>query len=210
MNCRHDAVLYANRIEQRFDQRCQAIRRARRIGYNRVARLEHVVIDAINDRGIDVLAARCRDDHFLRAGFDVFARRIARAKKPRRLENDIDAEFAPGQLSRIAFGQNANAITIHDHVIAVDFNRAREATMCRIATRQMRVCIGVAKIVNSKNFDFRALATLIQSAQDVSANSTVAVNTNLDCHTGLPKISLAGVPTEFTLLACLAACPWRL
>ena len=60
MDRRHDAVLQANRLVQRLDQRRQAVRRAGRVGDYGIVRGQRVVVYAVDDRLVDALAARRR------------------------------------------------------------------------------------------------------------------------------------------------------
>ncbi len=83
VNGRHDAVLDANLFVQRLDQWCEAVGRARCIGNDRVIGSQRVMVDAVNDRAVNVLAARGRQDDFLRAAVDVLAGGVAGAEQGR-------------------------------------------------------------------------------------------------------------------------------
>ena len=86
----------------------------------REAALEHLVVDAVDDGGIDVLAARRRDHHLLRAALEVRAGLGLAGEEPGALEHEFGAELAPGELGRIALGEHADAVAVDDHVVAID------------------------------------------------------------------------------------------
>ena len=88
--------------------------------------LQDVVVDAVDNGRVNVFTAGRRDDDFLRAGLDVLAGGFARAEEAGAFKHNIDAQLAPRQLGRVALRANADAVAIDDHVIAVDFDSARE------------------------------------------------------------------------------------
>jgi len=106
MDRRHDAGGNSNFLVQHLGDRRKAIRRARRIRNDRMVLLQHVVIDAIHDRGIDVVAARSRNHHLLRAALQ-WAPALALEVNNRCTPARTRPELAPGQLRRITLGENA-------------------------------------------------------------------------------------------------------
>jgi hypothetical protein len=81
-------------------------------------------------------------------------------EQARALEHDVDAELAPRQLRRIALGQHADAVAVDDHVVAVDFDLARELAVRRVVARQVRVGLRVAEVVDRDDLDLaRAFAS---------------------------------------------------
>ena len=139
MNGRHDAVLDANHVMQRLNQRRQAVGRAGSIRNNSVILGQRVVVDAIYDGAINVRATRCRNNDFLGARFDVLARRLTSAEKSGALEYNFYAQFAPRQFCRIALGEDLNSITVYNYVIAIHLDSAGKVSMRCIAARQMRI-----------------------------------------------------------------------
>ena len=71
MDRRHEALLDPERIIKHLDQDGEAVRRAGRVGNDKVPlRIEGVLIDANDECGVDSLAG-CRDDHSPRSGMQV-------------------------------------------------------------------------------------------------------------------------------------------
>ncbi len=112
---------------------------------------QRIVVDTINNRAVDVRAARRRDDHFLGAAFDVLAGRFAGPEQAGAFEHDVDTELAPRQLGGIAFGEHLDTITVHNDIVAVDLDRARKIAVGCVVARQVRVGVCVAQVVQGDN-----------------------------------------------------------
>ena len=112
--------------------------------------LQHVVVHAVHDGGIDVVAAGRRNHHFLRAGGQMRRRLGLAGEQAGALEHEIRAELAPGQFGGIALRDHADAVAVHHHRIAVDVHFAAEAAVRRVEAGQMGVGIGIAQIVDAR------------------------------------------------------------
>ena len=140
------------------------------------------MIDAKDNRGIDVLATGRRDDHFLGTTLEMGRGLFLGGEKSGALEHDVDTEFAPGQLRGITVGENANPVTVDDHGIALDRHSAAEATMRSVELRQMRIGLGIAEIVDRNDLQVMLLATFIVGTQDVAADAAIAIDGNAKGH----------------------------
>ena len=54
-------------------------------------------------------------------------------EQARALEHDVDAQLAPGQLGRIAFGQHLDAVAVDDQRVAVDLHLAAGTRPCAVS-----------------------------------------------------------------------------
>src|SRR5690606_31845551 len=102
------------------------------VGNDGVGGLQHVVVHAVHDGGVNVLAARCGDDHLFGTALEVGRSLFLAGEEARALQNDVDVQLAPGQSGRIAIGQHADAVAIDDHVIAVDTHGTGETAVCGV------------------------------------------------------------------------------
>ena len=84
-----------------------------------------VVVDAIDDGQVDALGRR-RDQHLLRARFDMLLGARAVGEEAGALERDLDAVRLVRQLGRIPLGGDVDALAIDDDVVAVGFDLAGE------------------------------------------------------------------------------------
>ncbi len=189
VNRRHDAVLHADLLVQRLDQRREAIGRAGRVRDDLVRGFEDVVIHAVNDRLFHAGTTRCRNDDLLRAARDVLAGRFRRAEQARALVDDVDAEIAPRQLRRVTLGEDLDAITVDDDIAAVHFDGAVERAVRRIVARQVRVGFGITEVVERDYVEFVGTTVLVDSTYDVASDAAVAIDTNLDSHVVTPVLN---------------------
>ncbi|MCY1536942.1 hypothetical protein D9M68_724180 [compost metagenome] len=178
----HQAVFQAQLVVQRLDQRGQAVGGARRVRDDGVGGLQHAVVHAVHDGGVDVLAAGSRDDDLLGAALDVRAGLFLGREEARALQDHVDLQLAPGQLGRVAVGQHADLVAVDDHEVAVDFDGARELAMGRVVARQVRVGLGIAQVVDGDDFDIVLLATFVVGTQDVAADATVTIDGDANGH----------------------------
>ena len=85
----------------------------------------------------------------LRAAFEVRAGLRLGGEQASALENDLGAELAPRQLGRIALGEHADAVAIDDHRVAVDAHFARKLAVRRVVTREVRIGLRIAQIIDA-------------------------------------------------------------
>ncbi len=158
----HQAVDDAELFMQRLDERRQAVGGARCVRDHRVAGFQHVVVDAVDDGRVDIVAAGGRDDHLLRAALQVGAGLFLGREKAGAFHHHVDAEFAPGQLGRVAVGQHANLVAVDDHVVALNRHGAGKTAVRGIVLRQVRIGLGIAEVVDRDDLDIVLLAALVQ------------------------------------------------
>src|SRR5690606_10352582 len=186
----HQAVDDAQLLVQRVDQRRQAVGGARGVGDDRVGGLQDLVVDAVDDGGVDILAARGGDDDFLGAALQVGRGLFLGGEEARAFQHHVHAQVAPGQLGRIAVGQHADAVAVDDHVVAVDLDRAGETAMRRIVAGEVGVRLGIAQVVDGHDLDVVLLAVFVVGTQDIAADAAVTVDGDADGHEGAPLQNL--------------------
>ena len=178
---RHQSVDDADVVVQHLGDGRQAVGGARCIGDHGVRCLQCSVIDAVDDGGVDVLLARRRDDHFLRAAGQVEAGLGLAGEETGAFEDDIDAVLRPWNLRRIADGQHRDAVAIDHQMAAVDLDVLAERSVRGVMTRQIRIGLRIAQVIQRDDLDVGA-TRLVQRAQDVAADATISVDADLDCH----------------------------
>src|SRR3546814_18106837 len=82
----------------------------------RSAGLEHAVVHAVNNGGIDVFTAGGGNNDFLGAAFKVSAGFFLAGEEARAFQHDVNAQLAPWQSRRVAIGQNADLVVVADPV----------------------------------------------------------------------------------------------
>ena len=86
------------------------------------------MVHAVDDRRVDVLTARRRDDDLLRAALQVGAGLFLGREEARALEHDVDAQLAPRQFCRVAVGQHADTVAVDDETGEVEVLRIVAST----------------------------------------------------------------------------------
>ena len=148
-------LLDADLVVQHLGQRRQAVGRARGIGDHGVAGLQHLVVDAVDDGRVDVLAARRRDHDLLRAARQMCLPASALVvKKPVHSSTTSAPTVAPGHLRRVALREHLDAVAVDDDGIAVDADLARELAVRGVVLGQVRIGLRVAEIVDRDDLDF--------------------------------------------------------
>ena len=83
------------------------------------------LVDAEDD-GRDVVAGGgSRDDDLLGAGGDVLARVVGLGEAAGRLDDDVDAQLAPGEVGGVALGEDLDRLAVDDDVVAVELDGRR-------------------------------------------------------------------------------------
>ena len=145
-------------------------------------RLERLVIDAVDDGRVDVLAAGRGDDHLRAPPFrcaDAFSLVV---KSPVHSSTTSTPSEPHGSSRRIALREHADAVAVDDHRVAFDADRARKLAVRGVVARQVRVGLRAAEIVDRDDRDVVLLAVLVMRAQHVAPDAAVAVDGNLDRH----------------------------
>ena len=152
----HQTVHDAHFLVQHFCHWCQAVGGAARVADDRVARLEHVVIYAINYCGINILFARCRDDDLLRATGQVSACARFAGEQAGAFEHHLDTAFTPRNFRRITNGEHLDVIAFDDQMITLNSHCLAEFAVRGVKARQVRVGLAVTEIVDRFDLDIGA------------------------------------------------------
>src|ERR1700682_2178978 len=101
---RHQAVDDANLVMQRLYQGRETISGARSVGDDGMRGLERLMVDAEDDRRVDILSARRGDNHFLGAALEMRGRLFLGSEQARAFEYHVYAQRGPRALRRGAPG----------------------------------------------------------------------------------------------------------
>ena len=96
-----------------------------------------LVVDFIDERGVYALAGG-GDDDLLGAAFEVGRGPVAAGEHARGLHDDIGADVAPGDLSRVALGEGLDLVVAHVQHVAVVGDVLVPDPVCRVVLEQVR------------------------------------------------------------------------
>src|SRR5690606_3086925 len=131
---------------------------------------------------VDVFASRGRNNHLVGTRLQVGAGLLLGREKAGALEHDIDLELGPGQFGGIALCKYPDAVAVDNDRVAVDLYGARELTVRRVVLSEMRVDFGGAEVVDGNDFNVVLLPAFIMCAQNIAANTAVAIDGDADGH----------------------------
>jgi hypothetical protein len=176
----HEAGLDADGVVQHFCDWREAVGGAGAVRDNQVILGQLVVIDAEHDGRIRAVGRR-RYQHALGASGEMGRGLGLGAEDAGAFQRDVDAEFLPGQLGRIALGGDPDLAVADADRVAIDRHGAGEAAMHRIEAQEMGVGLDRAEIVDADHLDIVA-AGLGNGAQHIAANAAKSVDRDPDCH----------------------------
>jgi hypothetical protein len=135
-----------------------------------------VVVDAEHDRHVGI-GRRSGDDHLRGARFEMPRGALAVGEEPCRLDHDVDAQIAPGQVLGIAFGEEEEIVTSDGDLAVPDLDVLGQAAQHRVVLEQVSHRLGVPEVVRSD--DFEVPAPLQVSPKEVAPNTPEPVDPNL-------------------------------
>ena len=142
-----------------------------------------IVVDLGNNGG-KVVASGIGDDDLLGTGIDVSLGLSLRHIEAGALQDDINTQLAPGQLSGIGLGIDGDDLTVDDDVVlasldGVSAEGQRASTLSGLELQQVRQYLGRGQVVDSDNLE--ALSTE-HLPEGLTANTTETIDSNLNRH----------------------------
>jgi hypothetical protein len=111
--------------------------------------------------------------------------------------------------------EDTDTIPVDRHHIAVDLHVTVKTAVDRVVTRQMGIRFGIAKIIDGNDFDLIDVCALIQSAQNVTSNTPIPIDSYFNRHCHVPSHSsqepancrhASGVNQTATVIAIMGLC----
>ena len=146
-----------------------------------------LVVHAVDERAVDVDPGG-RDDDLLGASREVHGGLVARPEHAGALEDDVDAELAPGQLRGIALGRGADDL-VADAKPALHGLGVVPAAVHRVVLQQVREHVVGGEIVDVDELDVVAVPA---RTKDVAPDPAEAVDADLDAHGDPSRGGVAG------------------
>ena len=201
----HEAALDADRLVQHVGDRRQAVGGAGGVGDHGVLGGQLVVVDAV-DHGEVRAGGRGRDQDPLGAALEVGGGLFLAGEDAGALQHDVDPEVAPGQLGRVAFGQDLDLLAVDADGVFRRFDGAGEGAVHRIVLQQMAVGLGRAEVVDRHEL-YIVAPRLHGRAEHQASNPPEAVDAYPDRHSPLLFMSIAGPLHPVEVLAVVWSVP---
>ncbi len=176
MDGRQQAAPDAEALVQDLGDRGGAIRRAAGVADDAGVGVHDLVIHPHDDRRIEGILARNRQDHALRAGLEMLLELLEMSEGARALDHVVDAELLPRQLRRIALGEDQEGIAVDVHRVVVDLGRPGIAPVDAVVAERVEQGFGRGDVVDRDDVE---MAVELGDAGDGAADSSEAIDCDL-------------------------------
>ena len=134
-----------------------------------------------HDNGQVFAFGRCADNNLFSPGFDVSPGLRGVGKAASGLDNQVYAKLAPGQVSRVSFGQNLQRIAVNFEGIAFNFDFPIEEAVVAVVLQQVSKGFGVGEVVYGHDFYFIGVF-FDQGPVGLPTNPAKTIDTDLYSH----------------------------
>ena len=186
MNGGHDAGDDGEGLVQGVGHRSQAVGGAGSSGDDLILSGQGLLVDGVND-GLQILASGGRDNDLLSASLNVSHSLVLAGVETGALQNDIDAQLAPGAILSIFNGVDGDLLAVDDDVVLASLDGvlvltdlAQERALSGVILQQVGQHSGAGQIVDSDNFVAVSLKHLTES-QTADTAKTIDSNFNSHC-----------------------------
>src|SRR6201999_2748080 len=156
----HQALDDAEVLQQDLGHRRHAVGGAGGVGDDLVVgRVVLVVVDA-HDDGDVLLLGGGGDDHLLGAAGDVRLGGRAGHEAAGGLDHDVHPEVTPGQVGRVALGEDLDRLVADDDRVALDGDRLGEPPGDRVVLQQVGHRLQVGQVVGGGDLESAGRALL--------------------------------------------------
>jgi hypothetical protein len=193
----HVALLDAEAVEQDLGHGHDRVGGAGGVGDDVVAgRVVDLVVDADHDGHVLVLR-RGGDDHLLGAALEVQRGAVPVGEAAGRLDHDVDAEVAPGELGGVALGEGADPGAVDRDRLVVVGDVAVEAPEGGVVLEQVGEGVVVGEVVDRHDLDVQVMlgdgGGVPGRPEEVAADAAEAVDPHADgSHHVLPSMCSVG------------------
>ena len=178
----HHAFDNAQFVAQHFGHRRKAVGGAGSIGNHGHVVGNDIIVHTVNNGGIDVCFAGSGNQHFFRTAFQMHVGFGFAGKRACTFHHQIDPQIFPRQLGRVAGGEERDFVAVDDEVGCVVGNVCVKAAVYGVELGQVRVGFEAAAGIDGHDFQLVLKIVVIDGAQHLAADASVAVDGNFDAH----------------------------
>ena len=179
----HQALGHANGVVQCLGHRCQAVGGAGSVGHHGHGAGQHIVVHAVHDGGVNVVAARGGNQHLLGTGIQVNLAFFLAGEGTGTFQYQVYIQGFPRQFGRIAGGEERNLLAVDQQVFFIVADVCRKTTVHGVELGQVGVGGQIASSVDGNNLEIVVQVVFVNGAQNLTANTAVAVDRDANGHT---------------------------
>ncbi|CWS27327.1 Uncharacterised protein [Neisseria meningitidis] len=178
----HRAFDDADAFAQHFGNRREAVGGAGSVGNDGHVGGQDAVVHAVHDGCIDIVAARCGNEDFFRAAFEVDFGFFFAGKRAGAFHDQIDTEFFPRQFGRVAGREEGDFVAVDDEVAAVVGYVGFKASVHGVEFGEVGVGFKATAGVDGDDLELVLNLIIVDGAQNLAADASVAVDGDFDAH----------------------------
>jgi len=185
MNGGHDAGDDGIGLVQGVGHGGQAVGGAGSSGDDLILSGQGLLVDGVDD-GLQVVAGGSRDNDLAGASLDVGLSLSLAGVEAGALQNDVDAQLAPGAILSILNCVDGDLLAVDDDVILASLNGvlvlanlAQERALCGVVLQQVSQHSGAGQIVDGDDFVTVSLEHLTESQ---TADTAKTIDSNFNSH----------------------------
>ena len=142
--------------------------------------LQGVVVDAEDDRGVELVLGRGGEDHALGAGVDMLLESGLVGEDAGRFQGDLALELLPGEVGGIALGRDLDVLAVDHEAALGDLDRSLELAVDAVVLEQQGEVLGVREVVDRD--DLELLGRRHHRAEDQPTDPTETVDPDSNRH----------------------------
>jgi hypothetical protein len=170
-----EAAFETERVVEHLGHRSQAVGRAGGVGDDDVLGLEVFVVDPQHHGGVDLILGRDAQHDLLGTRRDVLFQRFAVAKDARGLDDEVDAQLAPGDLGRVALFGHDDLLFVDVDGVFLHTDSLVEAAHHRVVLQQVGQLLVLEQVVDRHDLDVVAVT---EDAEDRAPDAAETVDTH--------------------------------
>ncbi len=168
------------------------------------------MIYAHHDGGIHVVFGWHGQDHFLRAGFEVFSGLLAGSEDAGGFHHVLHVQIFPGQGFRVFLGKDSDPFAVDDNVLVIVAHFALKDLVHTVVFEEVGQGLGIGEIVDRHHIHIRV--KLQKRAQHQASDAAKSIDC-YSCHNSISysKMLLLALPEtrqKFFTVSCILASPW--
>ena len=176
----HQALDDAELVGQRLGHAGQAVRRARRVGDDVLGGRVVVLVVDTHDEGAVLVGGRGRDDDLLGATVDVGVRLGGVGEEAGRLDDDVGAHVAPGDVGGVLLGEDLDGGATDGDRVLREGDVVGEHAEHRVVLEQVGDALVVHQVVGGDDFDVGT--GRLDGPEEVAADAAEAVDPYANGH----------------------------
>ena len=176
----HGALDNSELLIQNLDEGGKAVGGAGGVGDNVLGLGVVVTLVHTNNVGGHISLAGGGDHHLLGAGLNVLAGTLGGEEHSGSLDDNVNAEVGPGELSGVAVGHDSDLLAVNgDGGVVDDLDVSVEHSEGGVVLQQVGGLLDTTGVVDGDDLEHGVLAS-VPAAEEVAANTAEAVDGDLD------------------------------